>query len=101
MEYLNRVLELSTLSMAYQNEGLGTVFFYYSGHTEQMDIRLHKGKWTGSDNDVFESVTIYLEGRLFSYKKYLKTVIWLQDCLIKKDLINSDFIHKNEVVENY
>jgi hypothetical protein len=96
MEYLNKVLELTTLAMAYQNEGIGDSFFHYSGHTEQFDIILYKGKWTGSDDDKTERVTIYLQGQLFNYKKYLKTVIWLQDCLLKKDLLNSNCIYEKE-----
>ena len=96
MKKLNKVLELTTLAMTYEELGLGTAFVSYSGHTEQIDLRIHKGYWTGSENDEVESVTIYLDGANFSYKKYLKTIIWLQDCLIKKELQSSDFIHKRE-----
>lgn len=97
MKKLNKVLELTSLAMAYEELGYGTAFVSYSGHTEQIDIRLYKGYWSGNENiDILEMVTIYLDGANFSYNKYLKTIVWLQDCLIKKELQSSDFIHKRE-----
>ena len=101
MKKLDKVLELTNLAMTYEEQGLGTVFVSYSGHTEQIDLRIYKGYWTGNENqDILESVTIYLDGANFSYQKYLKTIVWLQDCLLKKELQSSEFIHKRQQ-ENY
>lgn len=96
MNYANKVIELTNLALTYQKEGYGTVFVNFSGHVDGLDIRIYKGRWKGEDTDIFEKVMVYLDGDNYNERRYLRIVIWLQNCLLEKTVASTEPIYKDD-----
>lgn len=87
---IKTVLIISELTLKIQALNLGHVFIDYSGHVNQISVRIYTGEWSNEANDEksYQTINSYLENTRANNERLSKIIYFLQECILKNEILN-------------